>query len=351
MVAIESLGAWVQGGFELLGVRLVLGFVLAYALAHVGTPMARQAALRFGVVDAPDGGLKSQAQPVAYLGGLAVFLAFLLSLGMTFEFDQELLALLLASTIVATLGLIDDFGVLTPRAKVLGQMVAVFVLLKSGVAVKLTFLPPLAQVGLTVVWLVGMSNAFNLVDIMDGLAGGLGVIAATFLLVVGLLNGRWVVAAFTVALIGALLGFLRFNFHPATIYLGDCGSLFVGLTLGALAMAMDYTEHNPLGFLAPVYILALPVVDTAYVTVLRIRAGRRIYFGSPDHFPLRLRRRLGGSTVATVVVSYAAAVVLGALGLVVLYLDPRTTVLVSAGVGAVVLAVLWWLARVPMERT
>jgi UDP-GlcNAc:undecaprenyl-phosphate GlcNAc-1-phosphate transferase len=330
-------------------IRLILGFILAFLLALVGTPMAREAALRFGVVDQPDGKLKNHDQPVAYLGGLAVFSAFLMSIGMTFEFDAELLALLLASTIVTTVGLVDDFGVLTPKPKVIGQVVAVFVLLKAGIMVQVAFIPWWLRLIITVLWLVGLSNAFNLADIMDGLASGLGVIAATFLLVVALLNGRLVVAAFTVALIGALLGFLRSNFHPATIYLGDCGSLFIGFNLGALAMVMDYTSHNPLGWLAPLYILAVPLIDTLYVIVLRIRAGRKIYYGSPDHFPLRVRRRLDGWTAGTVVVSYAVAVIFGALGLVVLFLDPMSTLILTGVVGVVVASLLLWLALVPME--
>ena len=330
-------------------IRLILGFFLAYFLALVGTPMAREAALRFGVVDRPEGALKNHQQPVAYLCGLAVFIAFLLSIGMTFEFDQELLALLLASTIVTTVGLIDDFGALTPKPKVVGQVVAVFVLIKSGIIIEVAIMPWWLRLVITIVWLVGLSNAFNLVDIMDGLASGLGVISATFLLVVALLNGRLIVAAFTVALIGALLGFLRSNFYPASIYLGDCGSLFIGLTLGALAMVMDYTHHNPLGWLAPLYILAVPIIDTAYVTVLRIKAGRKVYYGSPDHFPLRMRKRLDGWTAGTVVVGYAVAVVFGAIGLVVLYLDPFSTVVVTAIVGLTAVGLLIWLAMVPME--
>jgi UDP-GlcNAc:undecaprenyl-phosphate GlcNAc-1-phosphate transferase len=312
--------------------------------------MARDAALRFGVVDRPDGKLKNHREPVAYLGGLAVFGAFLLSIGMTFEFDADLLALLLASTIVATVGLIDDFGALTPKPKVIGQTVAVFVLLKAGIAVQLVFMPWWLRIVLTVVWLVGMSNAFNLVDIMDGLASGIGVIAATYLLVVAMLNGRFMVAAFTVALIGALLGFLRSNFYPATIYLGDCGSLFVGLTLGALAMVMDYTAHNPLGWLAPLYILAVPIVDTAYVMILRVRAGRKVYYGSPDHFPLRVRRRLEGWTAGTVLVAYGVAVIFGALGLLVLFLDPLSTLIMTGIVAVVVSGFLVWLALIPMEE-
>jgi len=330
-------------------IQLILGFFLAYFLARVGTPMAREAALRFGVVDAPDGHLKNHVQPVPYLGGLAVFTAFLLSLGMTFDFDHELLALLLATTIVAAVGLIDDFGVLTTKPKIIGQVVAVWVLLKAGVILQLIFLPWWACYLITIVWLIGVSNAFNLLDIMDGLASGIGVIAGTYLLVVAVLNERWVVAAFTVALVGALAGFLRYNFPPATIYLGDCGSLFIGLSLGALAMVMDYTDHNDLGFLAPLYILALPLIDTVYVTILRIRAGRKIYHGSPDHFPLRLRRRLGGSTTKTVLVIYAAGAVFGALGLLVMYLDQTTTIVLTAVVGVVVLGLLIWLARVPTE--
>lgn len=329
--------------------QLILGFLLAFGLAVVGTPMAREAALRFGVVDRPDTHLKTHGQPVAYLGGLAVFMAFLLSLGMIFQFDRELLALLLASTITATLGLIDDFGVLTPKAKVLGQMVAVFVLLKAGVVLQLAFLPPWARYLLTVLWLVGLSNAFNLVDIMDGLAAGVAVIAASFLLVVALLNGQAVVAAFTVALIGALLGFLRFNFHPASIYLGDCGSLFLGLTLGALAMVMDYTATNPLGFVAPLMFLAVPIVDTGYVSLLRLRAGRRIWYGSPDHFPLRLRRRLGGSVPRTVLTIYAGSLGVAGLGLLLLWLDPVTSAWLVGAVAAASVGVLAWLARVPME--
>jgi UDP-GlcNAc:undecaprenyl-phosphate GlcNAc-1-phosphate transferase len=331
-------------------IRLILGFFLAYLLALVGTPMARDAALRFGVVDRPDGKLKNHREPVAYLGGLAVFGAFLLSIGMTFEFDADLLALLLASTIVATVGLIDDFGALTPKPKVIGQTVAVFVLLKAGIAVQLVFMPWWLRIVLTVVWLVGMSNAFNLVDIMDGLASGIGVIAATYLLVVAMLNGRFMVAAFTVALIGALLGFLRSNFYPATIYLGDCGSLFVGLTLGALAMVMDYTAHNPLGWLAPLYILAVPIVDTAYVMILRVRAGRKVYYGSPDHFPLRVRRRLEGWTAGTVLVAYGVAVIFGALGLLILFLDPLSTLIMTGIVAVVVSGFLVWLALIPMEE-
>jgi UDP-GlcNAc:undecaprenyl-phosphate GlcNAc-1-phosphate transferase len=223
------------------------------------------------------------------------------------------------------------------------------VLLKAGVIMQLIFLPWWARYLLTIIWLIGMSNAFNLMDIMDGLATGLGAIAGIFLLAVAVLNERWVVAAFTAALVGSLIGFLRYNFPPASIYLGDCGSLFIGLSLGALAMVMSYTDNSKLGFIAPLYILALPLLDTVYVIFLRVRSGRKIYHGSPDHFPLRLRRKLGGSTTRTVLVIYATAVVLGSLGLLVMYIDPVSTLIITGVVGLFVVTVLVWLGRIPME--
>jgi len=112
---------------------------------------------------------------------------------------------------------------------------------------------------------------------------------------------------------------------------------------------MDYTTYNPLGWLAPLYILAVPIIDTLYVIVLRLRAGKKVYYGSPDHFPLRVRRRLDGWTAGTVVVSYAVGVIFGALGLVVLVLDPTSTLILTAVVGVVVVGLLAWLAMVPME--
>ncbi len=330
-------------------IRLILGFLLAYLFALVGVPMARRAALDFGVVDRPDGHLKTQKEPIPYLGGLAVFVSFLLSLGMIFELDSELLALLLASTIVATLGLIDDFGVLTPKAKVIGQLVAVFVLIRAGIYFHLVFLPLPLRMILTILWLVGLSNAINLMDIMDGLGAGVSLIAAVFLLAVACLNERWVVAAFTVALIGALLGFLRFNFPPARIYLGDTGSLFLGFSLGSLAMVMDYTRNNPLGWVAPLFFLALPLVDTVYVSILRMRAGKKIYHGSPDHFPLRLRKRLGGSTTKSLLWIYGAALLSGSAGILSLYLDVRQTLILVAAALIAATITLIWLAAVDME--
>src|SRR5207245_5297251 len=222
-----------------------LTVVLALLLALYGVPVARRAALQFNVVDRPDGRLKHQAEPVLYFGGLAVYLAFLISLALTIEFRQDVLGLILGGTLMVMLGLIDDFGVLKPWPKLVGQLIAVFVLIRSGIRIEIAAFPEWLDLLLTVLWMIGIINAFNIIDVMDGLAGGVGVIACAWLFVVALVNQDAMVAMVLAALAGSLIGFLRYNVHPAKIYLGDTGSLFLGLMLGALAMLGKYRAVNP----------------------------------------------------------------------------------------------------------
>jgi UDP-GlcNAc:undecaprenyl-phosphate/decaprenyl-phosphate GlcNAc-1-phosphate transferase len=329
---------------------LPLVFVLSLLLGLYFTPVARQAALRFGIVDHPDGNLKQHAAPVPYLGGLAVFLAYLIGLGMVLPFDHMLLGLLLAGTLTLLVGLIDDFGVLTPLAKLAGQGVAVFALLRSGAVIELVEVPQSLRWPLAALWLLGVANAFNLLDIMDGLAAGVGAIAAVALAIVAVANGQLSLAATALALAGALVGFAVFNFDPARIYLGDAGSMAVGITLGAIALAVRWSDQSPAGFLAPLLIFAVPLADTAYVSVLRARAGRPFWYGSPDHFPLRLRRRLGGRVRPTVISCYAISGIGGAIGVgsAVLWEWPIALAAVG-GFTLAMLVLLVLLARVAME--
>ncbi|HPC81794.1 MAG TPA: MraY family glycosyltransferase [Thermoanaerobaculaceae bacterium] len=329
---------------------VLLVLVLALLLGLYFTPVARQAALRFGIVDRPDGRLKTHEAPVPYLGGVAVFLAFLMALGLVLPFNSLLLGLLLAGTLTLLVGLIDDFGVLTPLAKVAGQGVAIFVLLRSGAVIELTEVPSELRWPLAAAWLLAVCNAFNLLDIMDGLAAGVGAIAALALGLVALAGGELPEAAAAFALAGALAGFLVFNFNPARIYLGDAGSLATGITLGALALALHWTERSPAGFLAPLAILAVPLADTVYVTVLRARAGRPFWHGSPDHFPLRLRRAWHGRTRPAVVTCYALAAAGAVIGVgCALWWSWQLALWLLGGLGAIFVALLGWLARFDMR--
>ncbi|MBI4169319.1 MAG: undecaprenyl/decaprenyl-phosphate alpha-N-acetylglucosaminyl 1-phosphate transferase [Acidobacteria bacterium] len=318
----------------------LVAFALAATIALYTTPLMRQAAIRFGIVDRPDGRLKRQEAPVPYLGGLAIYLSFILALTATRRFDStEVLGLLLAGAIVVILGLIDDFGVLSPGAKLAGQVVAVLTLINSSIYIKLGFLPPWAAIALSFLWLLAIINAFNIIDVMDGLAAGVAAGSAFILFLIAAFNGRQTYAILLAALCGSLLGFLRYNFAPARIYMGDAGSMFIGLMLGALGMNNSYTRENLVASLAPVVILGVPIFDMLFVMYVRFRRGLPVMLGSPDHFALRLRKwRL--STRQTVLGSWAATLLLGALAIGMMLSGAATAlailvaiVLASTGLG------------------
>ena len=186
-----------------------------------------------------------------------------------------------------------------------------------------------------------MTNAFNIIDIMDGLSSGVGAIASLFLFILSINAGQGGAASLSLALMGALAGFLVFNFSPARIYLGDTGSLFVGFVLGALGMVGVYARANPVAVLAPVLILGVPIFDTLFVTVVRWMRGQNPLKGSPDHFALRLRKwRL--SVVQTVILSYGTAAVLGIAALAMVFGSEKmaAAVLIAVSLATILSALL-----------
>lgn len=290
--------------------RAIAAFAIALLLSLYTTPLMRQAALQFGILDRPNGTLKTQSGAVPYLGGLGVFLAYLIALAVTFEFSYAVLGILLSGTLMLLLGLIDDLGVLSPFEKLAGQLLAVIALVKAGLFIKLLFLPTPVALVLSILWLLTITNALNIIDIMDGLASGVAAVAALFLAGIAIHNGEPMIGVMAASLSGSLIGFLRYNFRPAQIYLGDSGSLFIGLTLSALAMNGHYTTNNSLGMLVPAMILGVPLVDLGFVFLIRLSQGISPFRGSPDHLALRLRR-LGWSVEQIAGAAYAVGTALG----------------------------------------
>jgi len=324
-------------------VLLSLSFIVALGVSLSLTPWIARTARAMGMVDRPDGALKNQEEPVAYLGGLAVFVAFLVGFSPFYELDRQVLAILLGGTLVVLLGFLDDLGNLGPSTKLLGQTLAILIVMKAGVAIKIVFLPPLITYPLSFLWLLGMTNAFNIIDIMDGLASGVAAIACFFLFIITMSSGQTGVAYMILALMGALLGFLRFNFQPARIYLGDAGSLFIGFMLGALGMVGIYARANPVAVLAPVLILGVPIFDMLFVMTVRWLRGLNPLKGSPDHFALRLRRwRLTAGQ--TVLLSYGASLLLGGVSLVMVYGSEKLAAgaLFAVSLGLMLSALLLW---------
>ncbi len=323
-------------------------FAVAAGVAAWLTPKMREAALRFGIVDRPAGPLKTHREPVPYLGGLAIYLGFLLSLAATLRFGPEVLGMLLAGSIVVILGLVDDLGQLRPWTKLAGQAVAVVVLLKSGIFIKLTFLPIWVAIPLSALWLLATTNAFNLIDIMDGLSAGTGAVAALALFAVAAIGGGEAGATLSAALAGATLGFLPSNFQPARIYMGDTGALFLGLMLGALAMSNAYTRHTAVAAVGPALILGVALFDMLFVMWVRFRRGMPVMLGSPDHVALRLRRwRL--TTRQTVAASYAATAVLGGCAVAMSLSGTRAAIAILGSLGVAALVAAFWLNRIDMR--
>jgi UDP-GlcNAc:undecaprenyl-phosphate GlcNAc-1-phosphate transferase len=308
-----------------------LSFVLSLLISLYLTPVVREAAEMFKLVDRPDGMLKRHRQPIPYLGGVSVYVAVLVSLALTFEFDKQLLGLLLGGTLILLLGLIDDLGSLSPYAKLAGELIAALVLVKSGIKANISFLPQWVSIAFSLFWIVLITNSINIIDVMDGLASGVAVICFFVFFYVALVNQRAVIAIVAVSMAGALLGFLRFNFEPAKIYLGDAGSLFIGCMLGSLSLIGEYTSINRIGLFAPVVILGVPLFDTFFVSYIRWKRGMPVFFGSPDHFALRLRKwRL--STRQTVLCSYGLTILLGVAAVVMIHSSDMGALGVLVGV-------------------
>lgn len=329
--------------------QIALIGLVALTFSILATPLARRAALRSGVVSVPRA-RDVHVQPVPLLGGAAIYLGFvaaLLLFGDRF-YIRELVAILLGATLISLFGFADDRWGLGAPAKLAGQTLAGVVLLLGGTQVQL-FPQPWLNWALTLIWVVGITNALNFLDNMDGLSGGVATVAAAYFLLLAAMNEprQVLVGAMAAALIGACVGFLRYNLNPATIFMGDTGSLFIGFILAALAIKLRFLSNVPLvTWMVPVCVLALPIFDTALVFVGRLRRGvNPLTTAGKDHLSHRLHA-LGLTKREAVLSCYLLA---GACGLVGVYLTQARPVEAYVVAGVLAAAGVWgivWLERV-----
>ncbi|MFA5160986.1 MAG: MraY family glycosyltransferase [Elusimicrobiales bacterium] len=289
----------------------------AFAASLALTPLARALGLRF-VLDTPSGGVKTHKNPTPLLGGLAIAAAFIISLSAVRLFTSfptgtlhTLRGFFAGAVIMLLLGLVDDIkkpSGLSVATKFAFQIAAALVLVHYGVRIRF-IQPDYLAVALTVVWVVGVANAFNIIDIMDGLCASQAAAASLGFLLIALPSEDLYVNFAAAALLGAAAGFLPHNFsRRRKIFAGDCGSLFMGYTLAALSVSTQYSHTNPLGVYAPLLILAVPIYDTFFVSFLRIRRGNSPFAGSKDHYALRLEK-MGFSRHE--IVAWSAVVTMG----------------------------------------
>jgi UDP-GlcNAc:undecaprenyl-phosphate/decaprenyl-phosphate GlcNAc-1-phosphate transferase len=294
-----------------------VSFTIALVASVALTPIVRAAARATGQVATPRAD-RWHSRPTALMGGIGIVFACLLSWAATEGahaqgFGRPLVACACAC---ALLGFVDDLRTLRPLTKLAGQALAASVLTAAGLS--LSWTPwPLVNHAITVFWLVGVTNALNLLDNMDGLSGGVTAVAAAFQTYLLFAQGRYGEAALPAGIAGAAIGFLVYNVHPASIFMGDCGSLFLGFCLGGTALLQE--SHRSRGLLAviapPVLILAVPILDTTLVTVARKLHGRPVSQGGRDHLSHRLvalglseRAAMAGLTALSVLTGLAALV-------------------------------------------
>ena len=250
------------------------------------------------------------------LGGIAIYLACLVAFIVFPSGDDRMPAVMLGGTVMALLGLLDDLRGLKPFVRLVVHIAVAGMVVSAGVVLKWTGIPPL-DVVISIFWLVGITNALNLLDNMDGLAGGIAAIAASFLAATFWLNGQRDMAVVAAAFAGAVGGFLVFNFKHASIFMGDCGSTFLGFTLAASALLSTAGRSRNLAavLLGPVLVLLIPIFDTTLVTVTRKAAGRPASQGGRDHSSHRLVA-MGLSEQKAVLTLYGLAIASGALALI-----------------------------------
>jgi UDP-GlcNAc:undecaprenyl-phosphate/decaprenyl-phosphate GlcNAc-1-phosphate transferase len=326
----------------------LLIFAAALTFAMAATPIARRVAVHSGVVALPNARRVHQ-RPTPMLGGVAIYAAAaaaVLAFGDRFYVPQ-IVGILVGASFVSFLGLWDDRRNLRPGVKLIGQIFAAFLLLLTGIQLQL-FASQLVNVLVTVVWVVGVVNALNLVDNMDGLSGGIAAIASAFFLVLAASSGQYLVGSLTAALLGACLGFLYYNFNPASIFMGDSGSLFLGYVLAAVALKLKLEGLQGGSWLVPVLVLGLPLFDTSLVVTSRLRRGVSPLRGGKDHVSHRLVRM--GWTHREAVMGLC--LVSGALGVAALLVARATTseaYTVGGIVGLIALGGLVMLERVRLD--
>lgn len=326
--------------------NLLLIFGTALLLALTGTPVMQRVAVRLGVVDRPSA-RKIHATPIPLLGGVAIYAGVLLSLLFWGErrFIVEAAAVLVGGTWIVLWGAWDDRSNLNAYAKLVAQIAAAVMLIIAGIQVQLPFLPAWGDLAVTLLWIVGITNAFNLLDNMDGLASGVAAVAAAYFLLLAALSGQYLVGAMAAATLGACIGFLRYNFRlsNASIFMGDAGSLFLGFVLAVVGIKLRFPTNVPwVTWMVPPLVLIVPIFDTTLVFVSRLRRGKNpLTTPGKDHLSHRLVR-MGWTRREAVLLLYLFGCVGGGLAIFV-SVSTRATAYAVAGVLALlaIASILW----------
>lgn len=314
-------------------VDLSIAFFIALVASLLLTIPVKKLAVKIGAVDFPH---KRKIHKVVTprLGGLAIFAGFVLALIYIHPRHEYLPAILLGGIIILITGAIDDKYTITPIAKLTGQLIAASFLVNAGLIIERLTVPFIGTIELgffsvliTVLWVVGITNAINLIDGLDGLATGVSSIALISIFIMSLMDGQVLVAYLSIALIGANIGFLFHNFYPAKIYMGDSGSNFLGYMISVVSILGLFKEIAFFSFIIPVIVLAVPIFDTLFAIYRRAKNKEKIMQPDNKHIHYRLIEA-GFSHRQTVLIIYAFSVLFGGLAILFNYVQETTLIVV-----------------------
>ncbi len=291
-------------------------FLLAMFVSYVLTPYIKKLAFHIGAIDKPDN-RKVHKKIMPRLGGLAIYIAFMIACLASLELKWDIFCFMLGGTVFVTVGVLDDKYQLPAKVKLLGQILAACILVFFDIRIEWLnnplggyFYLEWLSVPLTIFWVISFTNVVNLIDGLDGLAAGVGAIASMTVILVSIPLGYYHVAIMTAALAGGIVGFIRYNFNPATIFMGDTGSMFIGYMLAAISVYGAVKTAATIALIVPAIALGLPIMDTAFAIMRRYVNGRPIFQPDKGHIHHRLLA-MGMNQKQAVLLMYGITAALG----------------------------------------
>ncbi|MFH1715467.1 MAG: MraY family glycosyltransferase [Elusimicrobiota bacterium] len=329
-------------------------FLTSFLITLFFVPLMKKIAVKYDILDKPVTAVKTHKQPVPYLGGVAIWIgliAVLFAIRFFTNFEtgtlRNLRGIVLAGTCIMALGIVDDIKPLHFTTKFFWQIIAATILILFDMKIKF-IQPSYLGIILTYLWIIGVTNAFNLIDVMDGLSSGVAVIAALSFFFINAPKEAIYVNFAAVGLAGSALGFLKYNLPPAGIYMGDTGSLFIGFVLAAISLGANYTFINNVAVFTPILILAVAIFDTFYIMFKRNQKHKSMFVGSHDHFALRLRK-MGWPQNKILCVIYLIAIFCGLMAYIITRVSYESAMILYAGIAIIGYWIAKFLGRVEIN--
>lgn len=324
-------------------------FTMCFSL--ILTPIVRNLAIKVNAVDIPKDDRRIHKKPIPLLGGIAIFFSFVI--GIIFQRDglnfQEI-GMIIGATIITVGGILDDIKEIKPLYKLMFQLSATFVLIAFGLKINYLTNPftsselfiniGILSIPLTILWIIGVTNAFNLIDGLDGLSAGIGFISSMTLFIIAILNNRYETAIMTAILGGALLGFIPYNFNPASIFMGDTGSQLIGFLLAAISIKGAIKSAAAFSLAVPILAFGLPIYDTLFAMVRRKINGKPIMQADKGHFHHRLLN-MGLSQRKAVLIMYLISCILGGVSIIAMQISSQRAYFLTTSVIILIVIIAW----------